>query len=46
MFRIKTLCGERLMARAFDRQAVEAGIRVSALNTFTRLGMPESVCIG
>jgi hypothetical protein len=46
MFRIKTLCGERLMAREFDRQAVEAGIRVSALNTFTRLGMPESVCIG
>jgi hypothetical protein len=31
MFRIKTLFGERLMAREFDRQAVEAGIRVSAL---------------
>jgi hypothetical protein len=46
MFRIKTLFGERLMAREFDRQAVEAGIRVSALNTFTLLGMPESVCIG
>ena len=46
MFRIKTLFGERLMAREFDRQAVEAGIRVSALNTLTLLGMPESVCIG
>jgi hypothetical protein len=43
MFRIKTLFGERLMAREFDRQAVEAGIRVSALNTFTLLGMPESI---
>jgi predicted secreted protein len=46
MFRIKTLFGGRLMARELDCQAVEAGIRVSALNTFTRLGMPESVCIG
>lgn len=45
MFRIKALFGDRLMAREFDRQAVEAGIRVSALNTFTLLGMPQSVCI-
>lgn len=45
MFRSKALFGDRLMARAFDRQAVEAGIRVSALNIFTFSGMPQSVCI-
>ena len=37
------LLGERLMARTFDRQAVELHIRAALLNRFTRLGTPETV---
>ncbi len=36
------LLGERLMARAFDRQTTEIHIRAALLNRFTRLGTPET----
>ena len=37
--------GERLGARLFDAQAVEALIKCAALNTMMRLGMPKSEII-
>lgn len=42
MFRFKTIFGERLGARLFESQAVEAFIKCAALNTMMRLGMPKS----
>lgn len=42
MFRLKTLFEDRLWARGFDSQVAEAYIRCAALNTMTRLGMPDS----
>lgn len=40
--RLKTLFGDRLSARLFDRQATELFIRCAALNKMTYLGMPDS----
>jgi hypothetical protein len=42
MFRLKTLFGAQLQARSFDAQVAEAHVRCAALNTMTRLGMPDS----
>ena len=42
MFRFKTIFGDRLGARLFESQAVEAFIKCAALNTMMRLGMPKS----
>lgn len=42
MFRLKTLCGAQLQARSFDAQVAEAYVRCAALNSMTRLGMPDS----
>lgn len=46
MFRLKTLFGGQLQARDFDAQVAEAYIRCAALNTMTRLGMPDSYRVG
>lgn len=45
MFRLKQL-GDRLCSRAFDRQVVESHVRAAIINTFTYLGMPQSVRAG
>ena len=37
--------GERPPARDPARQVAEAQIRCAILNTFTRLGMPDSVAV-
>jgi len=42
MLRFKLL-GERLAARAPERQAAEVHVRCAILNTFNRLGMPVTV---
>ena len=44
MSRIKRL-GERLLARDPDRQVAEIQIRCAILNTFNRLGMPDTVAL-
>src|SRR3954452_25151396 len=41
-FRLKTLFGPTLHARAFAQQATELFLKVAALNRMTQLGMPES----
>jgi hypothetical protein len=41
-FRLKTLFGPTLHARAFPQQATELFLKVAALNRMTHLGMPES----
>lgn len=46
MFRLKTLFGGQLQARTFDAQVAEAYLRCAALNTMTRLGMPDSHRVG
>jgi hypothetical protein len=45
MFRFKTIIGESLSSRTFDRQNTEALIGVAVLNRMTELGMPTSVAI-
>jgi hypothetical protein len=45
MFRFKTIIGESLRSRTFDRQNTEALIGVAVLNRMTELGMPASVAI-
>jgi transposase len=45
MYRLKQL-GDSLYSRTFERQVNEAHVRVAILNTFTYLGMPESVRVG
>lgn len=35
--------GDRLYSREFDRQVVESHIRAAIINTFTYLGMPQSI---
>jgi Transposase DDE domain len=42
MYRLKTLFGAGLKARRFGSQVAEVYARVAAMNTMTRLGMPES----
>lgn len=46
IFRLKTLFGAQLQARRFDAQVAEAYIRCAALNTMTRLGVPDSYGVG
>ena len=45
MYRLKQL-GDKLLSRCFERQVVEAHVRVVIINTFTYLGMPQSVRVG
>jgi len=40
--RIKRIFGDRLRSRVFDNQAVEAFLKLRALNIMPGLGMPES----
>ena len=40
------LLGQRLAARAFDRQVAEFQIRVAVLNGFTTLGIPVTEAVG
>ncbi|MCA1853804.1 MAG: IS5/IS1182 family transposase, partial [Beggiatoa sp.] len=42
MYRLKALFGAGLKARRFDSQVAEVYARIAAMNTMTRLGMPES----
>lgn len=42
MMRLKTVFSQKLKARTFDRQEVEARIKCAALNRMTNLGMPQS----
>jgi hypothetical protein len=45
MFRLKTLLGRHLKNHRFDTQTTEAYARLAALNTMTRLGMPDTVAV-
>lgn len=45
MFRLKTLLGRHLKNHRFDTHTTEAYARLAALNTMTRLGMPETVTV-
>jgi IS5 family transposase len=45
MMRVKTIFGDRLKSRTFDRQEVEARIKCAALNLMTGLGMPRSYAV-
>jgi hypothetical protein len=45
MYRLKQL-GDKLLSRCFERQVVEAHVRVVIINTFSYLGMPQSVRVG
>lgn len=45
MYRFKQL-GDKLFSREFDRQVTEAQVRAAIINTFTYLGMPQSVRAG
>jgi hypothetical protein len=45
MYRLKQL-GTRLYSRSFERQVSEAHVRAAIINTFTYLGMPQSVSVG
>lgn len=42
MFRMKTIFGPALSARVMENQQTEGAIRCRALNTMTRLGMPDA----
>ena len=41
MYRLKTIFGDRLSARTFDRQVTELTIKCSMLNKCALIGMPE-----
>ena len=45
MMRLKTIFSQKLKARTFGRQAVEARIKCAALNRMTELGMPKSYAV-
>lgn len=45
MFRFKTIIGPKLHNRKFENQKTEAAIGVAIVNTFTALGMPETIRI-
>ena len=45
MYRLKQL-GDSLYSRTFERQVTEGHVRAAIINTFTYLGMPESVPVG
>jgi IS5 family transposase len=42
VFRIKTILGDRVLARSFAGGAAEILVRCAALNRMTQLGMPDS----
>ena len=42
MYRVKQLFGGSLSCRSFNNQCAELFIKIAALNTMTKLGMPES----
>jgi hypothetical protein len=46
MSRLKTLFGGELRARRIDDQVAEAYIPCAALDTITRLGLPDSYSVG
>lgn len=46
MFRFKTIIGHNLRNRKFQNQKTEAAIGVAILNTFTAIGMPQTIAIG
>ncbi len=41
-----TLLGQRLMAKAFDRQVAEIQVRIAVLNRYTALGIPVTEAVG
>ncbi|MEC4091881.1 hypothetical protein [Pseudoalteromonas rubra] len=41
MYRCKQLMGDKLVSRGFNKQHIEAMIKVKVLNRMTGLGMPE-----
>lgn len=43
MFRWKVTFGDRLWARVLSNQQIEAQVKATCLNLFTRLGMPKAV---
>lgn len=45
MFRLKTVLGNRLSARKFENQKVEAAIWCRIINPLTLLGLPNSIVI-
>lgn len=45
MFRYKTILGDKLQSRTFERQCTEALVSCKILNKMTRCGMPVSVKI-
>ena len=45
MYRLKQL-GDSLYSRTFERQVNEAHVQAAIINTFTYLGMPQSVRVG
>ena len=40
MFRFKQLLGDKVMARKFERQVKEIGIKCFVINKINQLGMP------
>jgi len=40
------LLGQRLMARAFDRQVAEVQVSAAILNGYTALGIPVTKAVG
>lgn len=42
MFRLKTIFGDKVTARTFERQRIQLLLRCKALNWMTTLGMPKS----
>jgi hypothetical protein len=46
MYRMKQIFSNKLTARGFDSQCVEAFLRCAALNRMTNLGMPDSYVVG
>jgi len=45
MFRYKTIIGNKLTTRTFDRQKIEASIACKILNIVTKNGIPKSIKI-
>jgi hypothetical protein len=45
MSRFKTILGDKMSARSFENQIVEARLKTSILNRMTQLGMPVTVTI-
>ena len=45
MFRYKTIIGNKLTTRTFDRQKIETSIACKILNVVTKNGMPKSIKI-